>query len=293
MQAKLTVTGGKANRKEVSLSVPVIVGRSRGAGLTIAHPMVSRQHCEIFEADGLLRIRDLGSTNGTYVSGNKVDEAELRPHDQFTIGPLTFEVDYEYVGDATVVEERYQDFEPVAPAESPIEPPVEDFESAESAEEFAPAEEPEPPMEFVESVPGVPATEFPGIAPLDGQVPDFGAWSSVPTGNVAVRSAAESIPPSGFELPQDEGLAALPAAPTAPQQPDAGFLAGQEPVRGDTAGYSETESQEPSVWDSESNPWEDSTGDTQTAAFVPVTPLEKPRPKKGWWPFGKGKAGGK
>lgn len=109
MQAKLTVIGGKANRKELSLNIPVIVGRSRGVGLTIAHPMVSRQHCEIFETDGALRIRDLGSTNGTFVGGKKVPEAVLRPHDQFSIGPLTFEIDYQYVGDATVVEEHYGD----------------------------------------------------------------------------------------------------------------------------------------------------------------------------------------
>ncbi len=109
MQAKLIVIGGKANKKELSLNLPVIVGRSRGVGLTIAHPMVSRQHCEIFEADGAIRIRDLGSTNGTFVAGKKVPEAVLRPHDQFSIGPLTFEVDYEYLGDATVVE-QYEDF---------------------------------------------------------------------------------------------------------------------------------------------------------------------------------------
>jgi len=107
MQAKLTVIGGKANKKELSLNIPVIVGRSRGVGLTIAHPMVSRQHCQIFEADGALRIRDLGSTNGTFVGGKKVPEAVLRPHDQFSIGPLIFEIDYQYVGDSTVVEEHH------------------------------------------------------------------------------------------------------------------------------------------------------------------------------------------
>ena len=44
-------------------------------------------------------IRDLGSLNGTYVGGQRVREAPLPPNKEFTVGPLTFRVRYEYSGD--------------------------------------------------------------------------------------------------------------------------------------------------------------------------------------------------
>ena len=111
MEAKLIVVGGKANKTEVALQLPAVVGRSREAGVTVAHPMISRQHCEIFEQDGLLMVRDLGSLNGTIVEGQRVSEAPLCPGSQLTVGPLTFRADYNYDGDldaapaAKVVEE--------------------------------------------------------------------------------------------------------------------------------------------------------------------------------------------
>jgi len=52
MDAKLIVVGGKANKSEIKLQLPTIIGRSRDADLTMAHPMVSRQHCEIYEEGG-------------------------------------------------------------------------------------------------------------------------------------------------------------------------------------------------------------------------------------------------
>ena len=95
MEAKITVRKGKAKRKEVTLQLPVIVGRSTESGLCIPNAVVSRQHCEIFESGGEVRVRDLGSTNGTTVDGKWIAEVVLRPHDRFEIGPYSFEVDYE------------------------------------------------------------------------------------------------------------------------------------------------------------------------------------------------------
>ncbi len=104
MQVKILVARGKAKKKQVVLELPVIVGRSEDVDLTIPHPAVSRQHCELFEAGGRVRVRDLGSTNGTRVAGKKVPEAVLRPHDRFTIGPFTLVVDYQDVRDAATLE---------------------------------------------------------------------------------------------------------------------------------------------------------------------------------------------
>jgi hypothetical protein len=101
MQAQLCIIGGKADRTMITLELPTKVGRSPHCGLTIAHPMVSRQHCEIFEVDGLVMIRDLDSLNGVLIAGRRVKEAPLPPESEFTLGPLTFRIEYLYGGNLT------------------------------------------------------------------------------------------------------------------------------------------------------------------------------------------------
>jgi len=132
MEAKLSVVGGKASKAEVALKLPTIIGRSRGAGLTVAHPMISRQHCEVFEANGLLMIRDLGSLNGTSVGGQKIKEAPLPPDAQFTVGPLTFRVVYEYDGDLSELPDAVLAEKKAAAAEMP------DFQSLDEPTSFEP-----------------------------------------------------------------------------------------------------------------------------------------------------------
>jgi pSer/pThr/pTyr-binding forkhead associated (FHA) protein len=99
MDAELIVIGGNANKAKVSLKLPTVIGRSRGIGLTVAHRMVSRRHCEVYENDGVLMVRDLGSLNGTLMDGKRIKEAALAPDAEFCVGPLTFRAHYHYEGD--------------------------------------------------------------------------------------------------------------------------------------------------------------------------------------------------
>jgi len=100
MQATLIIVKGQTSKDEVKVKLPTVIGRSREASLTIAHPLISRKHCELFEAEGgLLMVRDLGSLNGTYIGDDRIAEAPLPPKSRFTVGPLTFRVEYEYSGD--------------------------------------------------------------------------------------------------------------------------------------------------------------------------------------------------
>jgi pSer/pThr/pTyr-binding forkhead associated (FHA) protein len=93
MDAKLIVVSGELKTGEIQLKLPTVIGRSRSADITLGHPLISRQHCEIFEADGRLMIRDMGSLNGTFVGDNRVaKEAVLEPGDLLTIGSVTFRV---------------------------------------------------------------------------------------------------------------------------------------------------------------------------------------------------------
>lgn len=110
MEVKLTVVGGKANKREVVINLPATIGRSRDADLTVGHRMVSRKHCETYLDDGVMMIRDVGSLNGTYVKGRRVRSAPLLPGAKFTIGPITFRVHYQHSG-------KRAKLPPIVPAE--------------------------------------------------------------------------------------------------------------------------------------------------------------------------------
>ena len=95
MEAKLLVVAGDAKETEIKLKLPTVIGRSRDADVTIAHPLVSRRHCEIAEGeDGRLHVRDLGSLNGTFVGQTRVEESTLAPGDLLTVGAITFRAVY-------------------------------------------------------------------------------------------------------------------------------------------------------------------------------------------------------
>jgi len=98
LNAKLVVVGGDVKTQEIALRLPSTIGRGRGTTITLPHPLVSRQHCELFEADGRLMVRDLGSLNGTFVNNQRVSEAPLPPGELLTIGTVTFRAVYEAGG---------------------------------------------------------------------------------------------------------------------------------------------------------------------------------------------------
>lgn len=70
----------------------VLVGRQDDCQIRIPSPQVSRHHCEIFSGGGGVRIRDLGSSNGTTVNGQPIEDAGLTAGDVIAIGPMLFVV---------------------------------------------------------------------------------------------------------------------------------------------------------------------------------------------------------
>src|SRR5271165_3259064 len=70
----------------------IVVGRKEECDLRLDHKSVSKMHCVIVKTDGLLLLRDLGSTNGTRVNGTRVRRAALLPNDQLTIANYKFRV---------------------------------------------------------------------------------------------------------------------------------------------------------------------------------------------------------
>ncbi|MBI1899950.1 MAG: FHA domain-containing protein [Planctomycetia bacterium] len=117
MEITLLVVTGKANKNQIRLALPAVIGRSRQATLTIGHPKVSRQHCELFEKDGAVVVRDNSSLNGTLVNGRVVKECVIEPGEKLTVGPLTFMLMYEPAAAAAQPEVSLSiNGEPAAPA---------------------------------------------------------------------------------------------------------------------------------------------------------------------------------
>jgi pSer/pThr/pTyr-binding forkhead associated (FHA) protein len=96
LNAKLVVVGGATEGDEFQLNLPATLGRARSASIPLPHPLVSRQHCELIERDEHLFVRDLGSTNGTFVGSERVvNEAIIEHGALLTIGTVTFRAHYE------------------------------------------------------------------------------------------------------------------------------------------------------------------------------------------------------
>ncbi len=68
------------------------IGRARDCQLRVPTADVSRRHCELEVSGAEITIRDLGSSNGTYVNGKRIAETRLKPGDRVVVGPARFVV---------------------------------------------------------------------------------------------------------------------------------------------------------------------------------------------------------
>jgi pSer/pThr/pTyr-binding forkhead associated (FHA) protein len=64
----------------------LLIGRASDLDLVLVEDMVSRKHAKLTAQAGVLSITDLGSTNGTFVNGEKIRRAELKRNDRILIG---------------------------------------------------------------------------------------------------------------------------------------------------------------------------------------------------------------
>lgn len=89
--AKLIPLDGSA---PITISRDVtVVGRKSGlCDVVLHHPSVSKVHCVIAKTDGLLFVRDLGSTNGTKVNGQRVTRGALLPGDELSFASAKFRI---------------------------------------------------------------------------------------------------------------------------------------------------------------------------------------------------------
>ncbi|MFO1020527.1 MAG: FHA domain-containing protein [Planctomycetales bacterium] len=70
-----------------------VVGRDKEiCDLFVNNRSVSKLHCVLVKSDGLLFVRDLGSTNGTKVNGQKITRGALLPGDQLAFASAKFKI---------------------------------------------------------------------------------------------------------------------------------------------------------------------------------------------------------
>ncbi len=81
---------GAVDERIVLESLPFTIGRHESADLTIASARVSREHAVIERHDRGYRIRDLGSTNGTLLNGNRIEESAIDDGDVLVIADVEF-----------------------------------------------------------------------------------------------------------------------------------------------------------------------------------------------------------
>lgn len=68
----------------------LVIGRKNTSDLRIPLSSVSRQHCEIRVEGDQVKMRDLGSSNGTFHNDTRVQEAVLAAGDKVSVGPVVF-----------------------------------------------------------------------------------------------------------------------------------------------------------------------------------------------------------
>ena len=90
MIVKLVVHGGKNEGAVIVVNKPqFVIGRLPECNLRIESKALSRRHAQIDVSDGLVTVKDLGSTNGTFVDGKRITEpVELKNGQMLKIGPL-------------------------------------------------------------------------------------------------------------------------------------------------------------------------------------------------------------
>ncbi len=93
MQAEMKVIGGKQQGKVIPLTMKkFLIGREKDCHLRPNNDLISRHHCVLTVDEYTVRIRDLGSTNGTKVNGQRVTRGALLPGDELAFASVKFRV---------------------------------------------------------------------------------------------------------------------------------------------------------------------------------------------------------
>ena len=88
---KLLSTSGEQSI-DLQLGRKLVVGRAVTSDVPIYDPTISRRHAEVVLTESGVLVTDLGSSNGTFLNGAKITEAEAGANDVVTFGKVAFRV---------------------------------------------------------------------------------------------------------------------------------------------------------------------------------------------------------
>ena len=126
MQVVLVTFKPNGKRVDIPLkSATVTVGRDDECTVRVPEASISRKHCELAIEGERARVKDLGSSNGTYVNGDRVKEVFLGPGDILTIGRVNFRVQID--GEPAEIEP----FQAIGANQATGAPPVSEGDSSE------------------------------------------------------------------------------------------------------------------------------------------------------------------
>lgn len=101
MTVQLNVIAGNDKGRSFTIpeSQPLLIGRSQTSGTQLNDPRCSKIHCQVEIKDGKVLVTDHGSTGGTFVNGEKVEQKVIAPGDVITVGETQLQIPNE---DATL-----------------------------------------------------------------------------------------------------------------------------------------------------------------------------------------------
>ena len=151
IEAELHVIGGKHSGQVIPLNRPkFLIGRESDCQLRPNSELVSRHHCVFAIDEFSVRLRDLGSTNGTTVNGERlVKETTLSRGDRVVVGNLEFEYRVpnlsSVAGEETVVSGTKTVTETPSPSDSPtVEGRADSLSAGGVQPDPVPIDQPEP-----------------------------------------------------------------------------------------------------------------------------------------------------
>ncbi len=177
-----------------------VIGRTQGDIQLTEDQRASRRHSELLVRDDRLHVRDLGSTNGTFVNGRRIaEEEQVGIGDIIQVGATRFTVVMDVPEDATVAMSHGVASEPppdatrVAPV---VEPPAPEPEAPAQAPEAPAAPPPPTPPPAPPGAPAGPPPSPAGPPPAPAAPEPPGAQAPAPPPAPVERKASETHPPA-------------------------------------------------------------------------------------------------
>jgi len=262
MNVVLVMFRENGERRSFSLTRDVtVVGRREDAHFRIPLTDVSRKHCRLVINGNSLFVEDLGSSNGTYHNGQRVQEAEVHPGDTLRIGPVQFIVQIDGVppdtelggtagsglqdAAATIVTPSFAPPPPLPPGFSPPEqasaptiddipePPADDVLLSDALPEQESSEDAEPVTEPFFGEPSAPAADDALVA--EPEAAADAVADAEPEEEVSLDDL-EALEPEAEDLPDFET-----SPPTAPEEVAAEKAAHQAEPEAEPEGEPEAE----------------------------------------------------